>query len=126
MEPDCSRDCARSKRHRIAQAEARMPLIPRLLSLWRNLLHRDRVECELDDEVRAAFDLLVDEKIRAGMRPEDARRSTTLELGHVDAIKEQVRNVRAGAVTEAFVQDVRYGARLLRRNPLFALTAALS
>lgn len=103
-----------------------MPLMPHLFSLWRNLAHRARVERDLDEEVRAAFDLLVEEKVQGGMRPEAARRAATLDLGHVEAVKEQVRDIRAGAAADAFFQDVRYGARLLRRNPSFAVTAALS
>jgi predicted permease len=98
----------------------------RISSLWRNLVHRDRVERDLDDEVRAAFELLVDEKRRAGLPPAEARRAATLELGGVESVKEQVRAARTGALADAFVWDVRYAARLLRRNPLFALTAALS
>jgi hypothetical protein len=47
-------------------------------------------------------------------------------MGGVEAVKEQVRHVRAGAVVDALQQDVRYGARTLWRQPLFALTATLS
>ncbi|MGB7218788.1 MAG: ABC transporter permease [Vicinamibacterales bacterium] len=98
----------------------------RLRALWQNLLHRDRMERDLDDEVRSTFELLAAEKVRAGMRPEDARRAAMLEIGGVEAVKEQVRDVKAGALVETLLQDVRYAARLLRRNPLFTLTAALS
>ena len=97
-----------------------MPLIPRLFSLWRNLVHRNRVDRDLDEEVRGAFELLVDEKRRAGMRPEDARRAATLELGQPEGVKEQVRDARAGASVDVFLHDVRYAGRTLRRNPGFA------
>ncbi len=60
------------------------------------------------------------------MTPEEARRAALIELGGVEAVKEQVRDVRAGAFLDAFARDVRYAARLLARNPLFAITAALS
>ena len=60
-------------------------MLARLASLWRNLRHRDRVDRDLDAEVRAVFDILVDEKMRAGMTREQARRAATLELGRVDA-----------------------------------------
>ena len=103
-----------------------MSILYRLRSLWRNLVHRGRVERDLDDEVRGVFDLVVAEKTLAGMRPDDARRAATLELGRVDIVKEQVRDARAGAFVDGFLQDSRYGARVLRRNPIFALTAALS
>ncbi|OFW09604.1 MAG: hypothetical protein A3H96_06745 [Acidobacteria bacterium RIFCSPLOWO2_02_FULL_67_36] len=74
-----------------------MQPIRRVFTLWRNLVHRRRVERDLDDEVRTLFDLLVDEKIGAGMRPQDARRAATIELGRVEVVKAQVRDVRAGA-----------------------------
>lgn len=97
----------------------------RLFSFWRNLVRRERIERELDDEVRAAFDLLVEEKLRAGMDRDTARRAAAIEL-RVESVKEQVREVRAGAFVETMIQDARYAARLLRRNPIFTVTAALS
>ncbi len=103
-----------------------MPAISRLRSLWRNVIHRDRAERDLDDEVRAVVDLLVDEKASRGMSREEAQRAATIELGRVDSIKSRVRDVQAGAFLDVVVQDVRYGARLLWRNPIFTLTAALS
>jgi predicted permease len=98
----------------------------RLRTLWRNLRDRERIERDLDDEVRTAFDLLVDEHVSAGASLADARRAATLQLGHPESIKTHVRTIRAGAWWDAFVQDVRYGTRLLSRDPLFTLTAALS
>ena len=97
-----------------------------LTRLWRNTVHRTRVERDLDDELRAAFEILADEKIRAGMTPEEARRAAAIELGGLEAVKDDVRDVRAGAFLDTLARDTRYAARLLARNPLFALTAALS
>src|SRR5688572_16876906 len=88
-------------------------MLARLASLWRNLRHRDRVDHELDAEVRAVFDILVDEKMRAGMTRDQARRAATLELGRVDGITQQVREERTGATLDALIKDVRYGARSL-------------
>ena len=103
-----------------------MSVYSRLASLWRNLTQRARVERDLDDELRAALDLLVTEKIRRGMPPEDARRAAALELGGFDVVKEQVRDARAGAGLESLLQDLRYAARTVRRAPIVALTGALS
>ncbi len=94
--------------------------------LYRNIVHRGRVERDLDAELHSTLTLLIEEKIAAGMRAEDARRAALAELGSVEAVKDDVRDVRTGAWLDVLAQDVRYGARLLRRNPLFALTAALS
>jgi hypothetical protein len=49
-------------------------MLRQIRSLWRNLVHRERVDRDLNDEVLAAFDLLVDENVRAGMPLEAARR----------------------------------------------------
>jgi hypothetical protein len=101
-------------------------LIHRLANFWQNLRHPDRVERDLDEEMRSVLALLVDEKLRAGMGTEDARRAAALELGGVEVLKAKVRDVRAGAHADTFVRDARYGIRVLRRNPLFMLTAVLS
>ena len=101
-------------------------MLARLRSLWRNLVHRDRVDRELDDEVRAVFDILVDEKTRTGLPAEQARRAATLELGRVEGITQQVRESRTGAALDALLNDVRYGARLLRANPGFTSVVVLS
>src|SRR5262245_39579417 len=98
----------------------------RVLRLVRNLFQRDRVERDLDDELRAAFDLVVSEKIQAGLSADEARRRAALELGRLDVLKDQVRDVRRGASLDTVLLDLRYAVRLLRRNPLFTMTAALS
>jgi predicted permease len=103
-----------------------VPLKSRLAAFWRNLLRSDRVDRDLDDEIRAAFELLVDEKIGAGVPPDEARRVAARELGGVERVKLQVREARAGASVESVLQDVGYAFRGLRRSPLFALIAVLS
>ena len=103
-----------------------MPGVSQLRSLWRNLIHRDRVERELDDELRATFEALVDEHVAAGMDPAAARRAATLALGRIDSIKTQVRESRTGNGLETLRHDITFGARMMRRNPLFTLTAVLS
>jgi hypothetical protein len=92
-------------------------MLRRALNLWRNLVRRSRVEEGLDEEVRATQELLVAEKLRSGLTPAEAERAARLELGSRDSLKEEVRDVRAGASLEALLQDVRHSLRLMRRAP---------
>ncbi|MBC7894681.1 MAG: ABC transporter permease [Cytophagaceae bacterium] len=96
------------------------------MSLFKNLFARSRVERDLDQELRAYVELLVEEKVKQGMAPDDARRAARVEAGALEHIKDEVRDVRRGAVMESTWQDVRYGMRLLRRSPGFATLAVIT
>ena len=98
----------------------------RMASLLRNLLHKQRKERELDDEVRSYELLLADEKVRAGLNPQEAGRQARLELGGLEQVKEQVRETRAGHLLETLIQDVRFGLRTLARAPGFTTVVVLS
>jgi predicted permease len=98
----------------------------RFRSLLRNLFRRDARDRDLDEELRAVFDLLVEEHVKAGMTPADAHRRAKLQLGQTESLKSQVRDVRAGAALELFLRDIRYGARSLRRTPGFTLAAVVT
>lgn len=100
--------------------------LARVRSFLRNLFSRDRVDRDLDEELRASLDLLISEEISKGKSPQAARRAALVWLGGIESVKSQVREVRAGAFFATFLADIRFAARLLVRNPIFTLTAAMS
>lgn len=97
-----------------------------LRSLLRNLFRQRRVEQDLEDELRAYVDELTLEKRAEGMDETEARRAALMETGGVEQVKEEVRQGRAGQLLREFLQDVRYGARALRKNRAFSLVAVLA
>ena len=98
----------------------------RFIGGLRGLMRSRRVEQELDEELRAYLDSSVEARVRTGMTPEDARRAARVELGSLEAVKEQTRSVGWDATVEQAWRDVRYGARTLRRSPTFAAVVVLT
>jgi len=94
-----------------------MSVMTRLSALGRNLLRRRRVERELDDDVRAYLDLLVDEKIAAGLSADAARRAARLELEGVEQVKDRVRDSRAGAWLDHLARDLSFAVRSHAKRP---------
>jgi len=89
----------------------------------RSLFRRGRVEDELRDELQYHVDRLTDEHVARGMSPEDARRAALRAMHGIEQRKEECRDARGVGLVEDFIQDLRYAARTLRRNPGFAAAA---
>jgi predicted permease len=98
-------------------------VIRRLRSALRNLVHKDVVENDLDAEVRAFVQLVADEKVAAGDSKDEAEKKARVEFGGVEQVKQAVRDGRSGIHVETFLQDLQFGVRQLRRNPMFAVAA---
>ena len=90
-----------------------------------NLFRRERIERELDAELQAYIELEVEENIRRGMAPKEARRTALARLGGVETVKEECRDVHRFRIADDLWRDLRYGVRMLLKQPGFSATAII-
>jgi predicted permease len=95
----------------------------RVLAKVRALVQGDRLDEDLRAELESHLALHVEDNLRAGMTPEDARRDARLTLGGLAQVEEQYRSARGVPWLEHLARDARYGARSLAAAPGFTLVA---
>jgi hypothetical protein len=89
-----------------------------------NLFRKSRHEQDLSEELESNLQFHIEDNLRAGMSPEEARRDALLKMGGMDLVKEQYRDRRGIPMLETTLQDLRY-ACTIRANP-GSLTAILT
>src|SRR5437016_2006525 len=103
-----------------------MPSLRQFATRFIVLFRKRHLEEEMNEEMRAHIDMLTEQNVQRGMAAKEARFAALRGFGGVDQTKEVYRDQRGIPMVETFIQDVRYGLRMLVKNPGFTAVAVIT
>ena len=106
-----------------------MRILPRLVSLWNTLFRKERLDRELDEEIRAAVETLARRHVADGMDATAARRAAVAAIGGpggIEQVKAEVRDTRIGSGVDALLLDLTYAWRGLSNAPGFTIVIVIT
>ena len=92
----------------------------------RGMFGGNSIDNDLDEELRSHLEMLVEDNIRKGMTLDEARRSANLSFGGFTQTREAYIQQKGLPIVETTIQDIRFGLRMLRKNPSFTAVAILT
>ena len=97
-----------------------------LLRRLRALTHKDELNYELDEELRFHLERDIEQNIRNGMNPDDARFAALRAFGGVEQSKEECRDARGVSFVDNILKDFSYSLRVLVKSRVFTLVVILT